>query len=55
MPQGNHNRSIEWDQKRDLTLAVTVALNWVSGEPIFLELTDYVDDNEMRKNGSLPA
>jgi hypothetical protein len=43
------------DQKRDLTLAVTVALNWVSGEPIFLELTDYVDDNELRKNGSLSA
>lgn len=33
------------DTRRDLLLLVTVAFNWVSGEPLHLELVSFVDDD----------
>ena len=40
------------DKKHDLSLRVTVALNWISGEPIFLKLVNFVD--KQRSPGSMP-
>lgn len=34
------------DQKHDLLLKVTVALNWISGEPLFLELVNFADEQK---------
>lgn len=32
------------DTRRDLKILVTVALNWIDGQPLYLELVDFIDD-----------
>lgn len=43
-PASGHRLQEAMDTKRDLLLVVTVALSWVSGEPLYLELVSFAND-----------
>lgn len=50
-PESGRRLQEAMDTKRELTLQVTVALNWITGEPLYLELVAFVSEKG-NKTGS---